>query len=456
MEKQILPKESEDVAEFGLGDWWEQIKSQVGDALEKAEKKAKEILEGIQVVGEDAWEKIKEAAKGLEVAKDKFVESILPKILEALKEVSHEGGAALETAVDGIIDLLKELGVNSLEKALSYIVSHKADIEGKIYEIITAHLMAAIDKAIGHEAFAFHAVDDDTVKLVLIKMLDRCQAMDSTFEASAFLTLKPLGFQRSVRILRDMMIENPVNAEMIDSLVVRLEAADAVVAQASGSSLFHGGNIFEDILKKILAKAEADPVGVAKIIIGIFVPLGKEAVQVVVNNLRKVLEEAPTESLKIIVEMLERALNEAKAAEEIDWTKKLRREAHGKDIIEALKAIAEAALKNLVDGASSLKEVEEKLVKDILPKLIAIVKNVANKTSEAAGKVGEVVVSLLRRLGSRAIKLAIAYIDEHAESIGERLHDFLLQMLQDALAEITYVREEGFAHLAFALNRGRA
>ena len=50
----------------------------------------------------------------------------------------------------------------------------------------------------------------------------------------------------------------------------------------------------------------------------------------VVNNLRKVLEETPTESLKIIVEMLERALNEAKAAEEIDWTKKLRREAHGK------------------------------------------------------------------------------------------------------------------------------
>ena len=44
------------------------------------------------------------------------MESILPKILEALKEVSHEGGAALETAVDGIIDLLKELGVNSLEK----------------------------------------------------------------------------------------------------------------------------------------------------------------------------------------------------------------------------------------------------------------------------------------------------------------------------------------------------
>merc|ERR1712198_188664 len=389
MEKQILPKESKDVAEFGLGDWWEKIKSQVGDALEKAEKKAKEILEGIEVVGEDAWEKIKEAAKGLEVAKDKFVETILPKILEALKEGSHQGGAALETVIDGLVDLLKELGVNALEKALSYIMSHKSDIEAKIYEIIMAHISAAIDKATSHQAFAFNAVDDDTVKLVLIKMLDRCQPMDAAFEASAFLALKPLGFERSVRILRDMMIENPVNAEVIDSLVVRLEAAEAVVAHASGSSLFHGGNIFEDILKKIIAKAEADPVGVAKIIIGIFVPLGKEAVQVVVDNLRELLEEAPTESLKIIVEMLERALNEAKAAEEIDWTKKLQREAYGKDIIDALKAIAEAALKHLVDGASSLKEVEEKLVKEILPKLIAIVKNVANKTSDAAEKVRE-------------------------------------------------------------------
>merc|ERR1712198_822851 len=96
MEKQILPQEYGDVAELGFGDWWEKIKSQVGDALEKAEKKAKEILEGIEVVGEDAWEKIKEAAKGLEVTKEKFVESTLPKILDILRSASKSGGAALE------------------------------------------------------------------------------------------------------------------------------------------------------------------------------------------------------------------------------------------------------------------------------------------------------------------------------------------------------------------------
>ena len=57
------------------------------------------------------------------------------------------------------------------------------------------------------------------------------------------------------------------------------------------------------------------------------------------------------------------------------------------DILEALKEIAEAALKHLVDSASSLKEVEEKLVKEVLPKLIATVKDLANKSNEAAKKV---------------------------------------------------------------------
>jgi len=276
-------------------------------------------------------------------------------------------------------------------------------------------------------------------------------------EASALLSLEPLGFQRAVHILRDMKIENPTNADMMEALIVRLEGLEAVVdaSQAAFPRVWGHGNIFEDILNKIIAKAEEDPVKVAKIIIGIFVPLGKEAVEVVLSNLRKVLAEAPSESLKIIIEMLERAVNEAKAAEKIDWTKKLKSHGRGKDILEALKEIAEAALKHLVDSASSLKEVEEKLVKEVLPKLIATVKDLANKSNEAAKKVGEVVVSLLRRLGSRAIKLAIEFVDEHVEQMGDRLHDFLLQMLQDALAEISYVREEGLAHLAFALKHQR-
>merc|ERR1712136_187567 len=149
------------------------------------------------------------------------------------------------------------------------------------------------------------------MKLILVKMLDRCQPMDASLEASALLALEPLGLQRAVHILRDMKIENPVNADMMEALITRLEGLEAVVgaSQTAGSrALAHGhGNIFEDILNKIIAKAEEDPVKVAKIIIGIFVPLGKEAVEVVLNNLRKVLAEVPSESLKIIIEMLERA-----------------------------------------------------------------------------------------------------------------------------------------------------
>ena len=58
-----------EAVEYGFGDWLESIKTQVGDALEKAQQKAKEILEGIEIVGGDAWEKIKDAAKGLEVTR---------------------------------------------------------------------------------------------------------------------------------------------------------------------------------------------------------------------------------------------------------------------------------------------------------------------------------------------------------------------------------------------------
>ena len=108
-------------------------------------------------------------------------------------------------------------------------------------------------------------------------MLDQCQPMDASVEASALLSLEPLGFQRAVHILRDMKIENPTNADMMEALIVRLEGLEAVVdaSQAAGPRVLGHGNIFEDILNKIIAKAEEDPVKVAKIIIGIFVPLGK-------------------------------------------------------------------------------------------------------------------------------------------------------------------------------------
>ena len=71
-------------------------------------------------------------------------------------------------------------------------------------------------------------------------------------------------------------------------------------------------------------------------------------------------------------------------------------------------------------------------------------------------QVSEMVVYLLRRLGSRAIERAIEFIDDHADAVGERLHDFLLSLLQDALAEISYVRQVGYAQAIASISRGKA
>jgi len=383
----------------------------------------------------------------------------LPKILEALKAASETGGAAAETVVDGLVELLKELGASALEKALSYIASHRGDIEKKIYEIITARLIAAINQITGIDIYSKSTkdiVNDDKLKLVLMKLLDRCSSDDAAVNAAVLLALKPFGFQRAGAILRDMMIENPVDVDVMEALDERLEAAVAAGDAARILRPFRRNNIFEEILNKIIAKAQEDPVGVARIIIETFAPLGKDVLLIVVKNLRQMLEEAPSDALRIIVEILEKALQMPKKTAQTDLLKYLKINKESKDILDALPGLGEKALDSLIGEAGSLKEVEDKFVGVILPTLIALVDELAEKSSEAAAKIAEMAVSLLRRLGSGAIKAAIEWVDSHAEMIGDRLHDFLLQRLQDALAEISYVRERGFQAFVVALERGRA
>ena len=56
-------------------------------------------------------------------------------------------------------------------------------------------------------------------------------------------------------------------------------------------------------------------------------------------------------------------------------------------MLETVKEMAEAWLKQIIESASSLKEVEDKVINELLPKLIESVREVANETSEAARKV---------------------------------------------------------------------
>ena len=56
-------------------------------------------------------------------------------------------------------------------------------------------------------------------------------------------------------------------------------------------------------------------------------------------------------------------------------------------MLETVKEMAEAWLKQIIESGSSLKEVEDKVINELLPKLIESVREVANETSEAARKV---------------------------------------------------------------------
>ena len=56
-------------------------------------------------------------------------------------------------------------------------------------------------------------------------------------------------------------------------------------------------------------------------------------------------------------------------------------------MLETVKEMAEAWLKQIIESASSLKEVEDKVINELLPRLIESVREVANETSEAARKV---------------------------------------------------------------------
>ena len=106
-------------------------------------------------------------------------------------------------------------------------------------------------------------------------MLNRCSTMDTETAVVVVTTLRPLGFQRVVRILQDMKIENPVDSDLMEALIKRVQAVAGVVEAASAVGFCSGRNIFEDILEKIIAKADQDPEKFAKIIIKIYGPFGK-------------------------------------------------------------------------------------------------------------------------------------------------------------------------------------
>lgn len=313
----------------------------------------------------------------------------------------------------------------------------------------TAKLRKAVSQGIGFDTYAHNAFNNDRLKLVLIKLLSRCKSDEPLLNASVILALKPFHLQRVASILREMKIENPVDSDVIDAVLMRVDAVDGLIR-----GFGHGGNIFDDILKKLIEKVEEDPVKVAQVILGVFLPMGKEPMLIVLHNLKELAKEWPTGSLQKVIEIIEKAMvNGGEMDKQIE--NKFGSADIKKDILDVLPQLAEGALDRLCQRETNLKAVEDQFINTVLPVLIAVAKKLANQTSEGATKVAELFVSLLRRLGSRAIETAINFVENHEDQIGERLHDFLIQHLQDALAEINFVRQFGLVKLVKQLNRGR-
>jgi len=434
-------------------DWLQQVAAKLKHVLEKTKGKAEDLIEETKTIAEDAWNKIKE----IQAAKKRWVAVILPGYLKLIKYFALVGLASVDSAIRDLVGLLKKVGAEALEEALAAIENLKPDVGGKeILDKLVSQIKSAIKDITGIEAYASQQTDE--LKLILIKLTSSVADVDAGISADvAVLVSELFGLQTALNILQIMKIENPAAASILTIFGLRLTTEAEVGLRKT---------IFEEILERIIAQAQKDPVKVGNLIVTAFKPLGKAALKEMLKNLKKFQVESPSEALEIIIDIVQAAVDgKAEKYSVFDWLKGIgetidrviqEAKAKGQDIVGALGEVAEEALEKIIEAASTLKEVEKRFLDEVLPTLIAKIKALANKTSEAADKVSDMLVSMLRRLGARAIRAALDYVDDHEADIGERLHDFLLQRLQDALAEISYVQEFGLQSLITALNQGRS
>merc|ERR1712168_1520885 len=79
---------------------------------------------------------------------------------------------------------------------------------------------------------------------------------------------------------------------------------------------------------------------------------------------------------------------------------------------------------------------KQKFVEQVLPKILAKLKDLAAKGEETANKVISAVVGILKKLGASGLKFAINWLEENKGQLGKNIYDKIVAKIDEALREI--------------------
>merc|ERR1712198_136421 len=113
-----------------------------------AKQMGKDLSEVIRDLAQAALDKLIKASIDIQAAKKKFVEEVLPKILEKTKEIAAKGTEEAAKIIEAIVGILKKLGASGLRLALEWLEDNKDQINESIFKPIVAKIEAAL-KEIG-------------------------------------------------------------------------------------------------------------------------------------------------------------------------------------------------------------------------------------------------------------------------------------------------------------------
>merc|ERR1712168_152567 len=171
-------------------DWLESIGDKIVDIIEAGKEIGKEAGEAIKDLGQEALDKLIEASANIQAAKQKFVEQVLPKIMEKTKDLAEKGEAAANIAINAIVGILKKLGSTGLQFAIDWLEANKVQIGQKIYDKIVAKIEEALRDLGLETASSYDAMEkaEEYVKEAIMK------AAYAGYDAAVYLFDKMIEF----------------------------------------------------------------------------------------------------------------------------------------------------------------------------------------------------------------------------------------------------------------------
>merc|ERR1712198_69504 len=314
-----------------------------------AKQMGKDLSEVIRDLAQAALDKLIKASIDIQAAKKKFVEEVLPKILEKTKEIAAKGTEEAAKIIEAIVGILKKLGASGLRLALEWLEDNKDQINEGIYETIVEKIEAAL-KEIGLKS-----------------------ALDATsYEIQSALAFKDWLEKIGDNISGAIEAGKEVGKQIGDAIKeVGQDALDKLV-EISGDVAAAKERFIEEVLPKILAKLSE------------IAAKGEAKANQVIDALVSVLKKLGAKGLTMAIEWLEK-----------------NKDSIAKDIFDKVVAKIEQALAEIGLGGVpyGMMETAEEYVKDALMKA-------AYAGYDAAVYIFDKMIEFLKTLGIGALRLA--------------------------------------------------